>query len=67
MVNDYKTETFIYNDDDHKIQNKSYINFVGIPNLCIYYTKHVPFNNKLHKYIYKSCPVKSQKFDLLVL
>lgn len=54
IFNNYKLKTSIYNNNNYKIKDKFFINFVKISSICTYCTKQFSFNNKLYKNISKN-------------
>lgn len=54
----------IHNNDNYKIEDKAFVNFIGISSSCMHCTEQFPSNNKLHKHIREGCLAKSQKTAL---
>lgn len=59
IFNDDKPKTSIYGNNNYKIKDKSYINFIRISALYMHCAKQFLFNNIIHKYICKDYQSKS--------
>lgn len=66
MFNNYKPKMSSYDNNDHKMTDKFYVNFVEISASCMHCAKQFSFNNKLYKYIHDGYLSKGQKTASLV-
>lgn len=59
IFDDYKLKISTNNNDDYEVKYRSYVNFIKISILYMYYVKYFASNNKLYKHICESCLSKS--------